>query len=154
MMIMAREGEYADLLGMLEGQRTLVWTCDTCARFCNDVGGRESAERLAERLTSDGVDVAGVTSSSACCMMSKAIHMADRDRGYDVVLALCCDMGARNAAEATGKPVVNPIVTFGSGYLGRDSEPRLASVVCGRTVVDESAEDAARRNGCVMAPFV
>ncbi len=152
MIVMARDRGYRELLGDLSGRRVLLWTCNTCARFCG-VGGRERAFELASRLEADGVTVVGVASSSACCFMRKAREMADGADGFDTVLALCCDMGARNAGAATGVDVVNPVVTFGPGYLDDGGAPRVASVVCGRTVVDEPLEETASRAGCQTGPF-
>lgn len=154
MTIMARDRDYPELLEGVRGRRVLVWTCNTCARMCG-IGGREAGERLAARLSEDGVEVAGCVSSSAPCYMSKADRMASEAQGdYDLVVALNCDMGARNAAEATGREVLNPVVTYGTGYLDRDGRNRLATVVCGKVVYDEDAEEVAERNGCHMTPFV
>ena len=153
MLVMARDRDYADLLPDLEGRRVLIWTCGTCARLCRGLGGREAADSLSARLSADGVEVAGVAMSSACCLMSKAASMAGSAAPHDVVLALCCDMGARNAGAATGSPVINPVVTFGPGYLDLDGTPRVASAVCGTVVMDESLEDAARESGCRVGPF-
>ena len=153
MQVMARDRDYGDLVADLRGRSVLVWTCDTCARFCG-IGGRDRAEDIASRLSSDGIAVAGVIRSSACCFMRKAREMAASAEGYDMVLALCCDMGARNASEATGKEVLNPVVTFGTGYLDRNGRNRLATIVCGKTVYDEDAEEVAARNGLWMSPFV
>ena len=87
--------------------------------------------------------------------MSKADRMASEAKGdYDLVLAINCDMGARNAEEATEREVLNPVVTFGTGYIDRDGRNRLATVVCGKTVYDEDAEEVAKRNGLWMSPFV
>lgn len=97
----------------------------------------------------------GSVCSSAPCFMSKADRMAASVEGdYDLVVAVNCDMGARNAAEATGREVLNPVVTFGTGYLDRNGRNRLATIVCGKVVYDEDAEDVAERNGCHMSPFV
>jgi len=153
MIIMARDRGYDELLPDLEGHRVLVWTCNTCARFCNGLGGREAAEALAERLSKDGIDVVGTVSSSACCFMSKAAQMAESKKDSDLVLALCCDIGARNASVATGIGVLNPVVTFGAGYLDSDGTPRAASVICGRTVRDESLSELAEESGSHAGPF-
>ncbi len=153
MIAMARDSDYPSLLGKLEGRRTLIWACNTCARFCG-VGGIANAEDLAGRLSSDGITVTGIVSSSACCFMKKAIAMNDESDGtHDVVLALCCDMGSRNAKEATGKEVLNPIVTFGPGYLDSDGVPHIASVICGETIMDETLEEVAERSGCFLGPY-
>lgn len=154
MTVMARDRGYDELLGDVRGRRVLVWTCNTCARLCN-IGGREAGDRLASKLSEDGVEVAGCVCSSAACFMTKADRMASEAEGeYDLVVSLTCDMGARNAVEATGKEVLNPVVTFGTGYLDRQGRNRLATVVCGKVVYDEDAEAVAERNGCSMTPFV
>ncbi len=153
MIVMARDRDYGALLDAVRGRRVLIWTCNTCARLCG-VGGSDAAERLASKLSADGVDVVGSASSSACCFMSKADRMAgSAPDGYDLVLCLTCDMGGRNASEATGREVLNPVVTFGPGYIDRQGRNRVASVVCGRTVMDEASEDVAERNGCPLGPF-
>ena len=153
MMIMAREGGYAELLTKLDGVSVLIWTCNTCARLCNGLGGREAAERLAARLAADGVDVRGVMSTSASCLMSKAAVLRDAPEA-DVLLALTCDMGARCAGEVYGRTLLNPVVTFGPGYMAEDGSPRLCSVVCGRTVMDEGIEEAASRVGAEVGPYL
>ena len=153
MIVMARDRGYDELLESLKGRRVLVWTCNTCARFCG-VGGREAAEDLRRRLSADGVEASGPVSSSACGFMRNADRMAEEaGGGYDTILALCCDIGAVNAREATGREVVNPIVTFGSGNLGRDGVPHLVSVVCGRVMSDVPLPDAAADSGCFEGPF-
>lgn len=129
MMTMVRDRGYGELLRQLGGRRVLVWTCDTCARLCG-VAGTDRATDLASRLSSDGVEVVGVASSGACCLMGHAERMADGRDGYDLVLALCCEAGARNAAEATGCEVLNPIETVGPGYLGSDGVPRVLRRGC------------------------
>ena len=64
MTVMARDRGYDELLGDVRGRRVLVWTCNTCARLCN-IGGREAGDRLASKLSEDGVDVAVFVCSSA-----------------------------------------------------------------------------------------
>lgn len=153
MIVMARDRSYEDLLKAVSSHRVLVWTCNTCVRFCDGLGGRDAAESLARRLSEDGVDVVGVESSATCCFMRNAVKMAGSAEGCDLVLAVCCDIGARNASEATGVPVLNPVITFGPGYLDADGRPRVASVLCGSTVIDEPLSEAAARSGCLEGPF-
>lgn len=152
MMAMVRDRGYDDLLPMLRGRRVLLWTCDTCARLCG-VGGREAAEALASRLSSDGVEVTGVASSGACCLMGRSRAMAEGRRGHDLVLALCCDVGARNAGAATGSEVLNPVVTLGPGLLDEDGSPRVCVYRDGRIAGDEPLGDAARRLGLGGGPI-
>ncbi len=153
MIIMARDRGYDELLPDLRGRRVLIWTCNTCARLCGGLGGKDAADALAERLSGDGVEVVGTVSSSACCFMSKASRMAESKGDCDLVLALCCDMGARNASVVTGMEVLNPVVTFGAGYLDSDGTPHVASVICGRTVRDEPIQDVAEQSGSHVGPF-
>lgn len=153
MIVMARDRGYVELLEALRGCRVLIWTCNTCARFCG-VGGRESAEDLSRRLSGDGIRIVGIVSSSACCFVRSAEKMkAESEEGYDTVLALCCDIGAVNAGEVTGANIVNPVVTFGAGYLAKDGVPHLSVVVCGRVVRDSSLSDVAVESGCLIGPF-
>lgn len=153
MIVMARDRTYEGLLEDLRGRKVLILTCNTCARFCG-VGGREAAADLASRMFADGIDVEGVESSAACCFMKNAVSsMASAGERFDTVLAICCDVGARNAAEASGKPVVNPIITFGAGYLDRDGVPHAVSIVCGRTVRDDPLPKLAEESGCLTGPF-
>ena len=103
----------------------LVWTCNTCARFCG-VGGKDRAEQVSYELRERGYDVVGTASTSAACFMSKARKLSEESPERDVVLALCCDIGADCARKATGARVVNPVRTLGVGYLDDDGVPRLS----------------------------
>ncbi|MBO4569360.1 MAG: hypothetical protein J5674_05350 [Candidatus Methanomethylophilaceae archaeon] len=124
MMVMAPGEGYGDIQEGLRGKRVFVWTCNTCARLCG-VGGREKAEEAVRLLESGGVEVAGSAAVPAACFMSNARDRLGGSEGFDVVLALCCDIGAGCAREASGKPVVNPVETLGVGFLGEDGVPRL-----------------------------
>lgn len=139
MMAVARDRTYADLLRDLRGRRVLIWTCGTCARLCGGLGG---------------ADVAGTVHSSACCLMGKAMAMrGSAPEGYDTVLALCCDVGARNAAEATGAEVLNPVRTLGPGSLDAEGRPMVAVYRDGRIAGEVPLEEAASRAGCRAGPF-
>ena len=126
MLIMERGLQYPEILWRVKGKRVAVWTCNTCARLCNGIGGQASAERMAESLRKDGVEVTCVLSTSASCLMAK---VKERDCGEisssDVILALTCDMGSRNASAVFGKDVINPLVTLGPGYLDEGGRPFL-----------------------------
>lgn len=78
---------------------------------------------------------------------------AEAEEGYDIVLALCCDIGAINARDVTGAEVINPIVTFGAGYLAKDGVPHLSLVVCGRVVRDDPLPEVAADGGCFIGSF-
>ena len=127
MLIMSRSMDYPELLGMLKGKRVAIWTCNTCARLCNNIGGTESCERLAERLSKDGVQVTKVVSTSAACLEDKVIGKKDEVLSGDpeVILSMTCSAGADNASRVFGKDIINPIITFGYGILKEDGTPVL-----------------------------
>jgi hypothetical protein len=129
MMIMIRDRDYADLVGGIDGRSVLVWTCNTCARLCNGIGGQEAAGRLAERLRADGIRVTGVLSTSASCLEGKVAARASAasEGGPELVLVLACDLGARCAGAVLGREVLNPVETLGTGYLRADGRPVLLS---------------------------
>lgn len=128
MMIMRRSVDYAELLGQLRGKKVAVWTCDTCARLCNGIGGKTSATALADRLVVDGVEVTGVLSTSASCLLPKVSSKYDPDvlDGCDVILSLTCDVGALCAELAFDRPSINPLDTLGPGYLDDNLVPILS----------------------------
>ena len=131
---MRRSMEYPQLRDRLRGKRVAIWTCNTCARLCNGVGGKDSAERLAAQLRKDGVDVLSVISVSASCIMDK-VREASEDRiaaMCDTVVTLVCDVGSRCAAMCFDKEIVNPVETLGQGYLDENRVPVLAD---GRVVL-------------------
>ena len=119
--------DYPELLGMLKGKRVAIWTCNTCARLCNNIGGTESCERLAERLSKDGVQVTKVVSTSAACLEDKVIGKKDEVLSGDpeVILSMTCSAGADNASRVFDKDIINPIITFGYGILKEDGTPVL-----------------------------
>lgn len=134
MMIIRRGMDYPELRDSLRGKRVAIWTCNTCARLCNGIGGSESAERLASKLRNDGVSAMCVISIPASCIMPKVAEKTDDAvlGMCDVILALSCDVGADCMARCTGKEVSNPIETLGPGYLDGNRMPLLAD---GRVVL-------------------
>ena len=119
--------DYPDLLDALKGKRVAVWTCNTCARLCNNIGGTESSERLAERLRGDGIQVIGVVSTSAACLEKKVIDKKTEilAGSPDIILSMTCCAGDANAKKVFGKDTVNPITTHGFGILAEDGTPIL-----------------------------
>ena len=127
MLIMSRSMDYPELLGMLKGKKVSIWTCNTCARLCNNIGGTESCERLAERLSKDGVQVTKVVSTSAACLEDKVIGKKDEilSGQPDIVLSMTCCAGDSNARKVFGMETINPITTHGFGILAADGTPVL-----------------------------
>ena len=139
MQMMLRDRDYPELLEELKGRKVLIWTCNTCARLC-DVGGRENAEALAGRLR------------EASCIASNVRRCReDVPDGYDVIVALTCDIGSQLAGTVFGRPVVNPVATLGTGY--RDDS--RACIIFGRGGDgDVSLEKEAERLGLDTGPIV
>ena len=134
MMIMRRSMEYPELRDRLRGKRVTIWTCNTCARLCNGIGGKDSAERLAAKLRKDGIDVLRVISVPASCIMDRVCE-ASEDRVAemcDVIVTLVCEVGSNCASMCFDKEIVNPIDTLGYGYLDENRMPVLAD---GRVVM-------------------
>lgn len=127
MMVVARDRDYPELLEEVRGKRVLIWTCNTCARLCNGVGGSKAAESLAGRLSRDGVNVCGVLSTSASCIDLKVAEKASdvSANDVDVLISLTCSVGSDRASVIFQRPSINPIETFGFGYLSGEGEPTV-----------------------------
>ena len=124
MLIMAKDRTYGELLNAVRGKKVHIWTCNTCARLCYEIGGKASAERLAAKLGSDGVKVTGVSAVAASCMDS-SVKRGAVSADADVVIALTCDIGSKLAGDTTGKEMINPINTFGTGMITDENGPVL-----------------------------
>lgn len=127
MLIFVRDRDYSELLSSVHGKKVAVWTCNTCARLCNGIGGTEAAERLAEALRRDGIDVIGVRSVSASCLEEKVCARLEKEplSEADVLISLTCDSGSLCTARLSCKEVINPLITLGRGYLSKDNVPVL-----------------------------
>ena len=125
MLIVSRSADYPELLDMVRGKKVAIWTCNTCARLCNNIGGTESSERLAEKLKDDGIEVTDVVSTSAACLEKKVIDKkAEILAGNpDIILSMTCCAGDANARKVFGKETINPIITHGFGILTEDGTP-------------------------------
>ena len=127
MLIVSRSVDYSELLDMLGGKKVAIWTCNTCARLCNNIGGTESSERLAEKLRDDGIEVTGVVSTSAACLERKVIDKKSEilTGSPDIILSMTCCAGDANAKKVFGKDTINPMITHGFGILAEDGTPIL-----------------------------
>jgi len=127
MLIVAKDRSYDDLLKDVAGKKVHIWTCNTCARLCYGLGGKDSAERLALRLEQDGVKVTGVNSTSASCIGSNLRRIVIPD-DTEMMISLTCDLGAVCASGVFRKEVLNPVRTIGPGVISEDCGPVLVSV--------------------------
>lgn len=147
MMIMARDSDYPELVSSLRGSKVAIIACTTCARLCG-LGGSEDAGRLSSGLKDDGIDVIGTSCTPAACIEAKVGDSLPEAGTYDTVLAICCSIGARCAGRASGARVVNPVRTYGHGYLRSDGEPVLIL-----PDGELSLERLAERDGTRTGPF-
>ncbi|MDR2846169.1 MAG: hypothetical protein LBV63_02690 [Candidatus Methanoplasma sp.] len=155
MLMMARDRDYPALRDLLKGRKVALWTCNTCARLCNGIGGTESASKLADALRSDGIDVVGVMYTSASCLQDKVRAKADAtvlDKA-DTVVSLTCDIGSVCAGHVFEKEMINPVVTFGPGLILEDGSLLVCNVMDGKaecTCLDEVSSEA----GLSADPYV
>jgi len=127
MMMILRSMGYEDILKVVKGKRTAVWTCNTCARMCGP-GGQDAAARLTAKLTDDGVNVSSCVSVSAACLMSKVISkMQETTNDVDIVVALTCDIGVTCISKIFKKDVLAPLITVGYGYMDENGVPIVTS---------------------------
>jgi len=153
MMMILRDTDYNDLLDAVKGRNVIIWTCNTCARICNGIGGREAADRLAAKLREDGVNVLSSMSTSAGCLMSKVRSKApDIPADADVIISLTCDTGVSCASKAFGKDVLAPFATVGTGYL--DDDGTLIVTSSFGTETNETLSEIAKKKGMSTAPLV
>jgi hypothetical protein len=152
MMMIARSADYDDILEAVKGRNVTIWTCNTCARMCNGIGGQQAAEKLAEKLRSDGVNVISSLSVSAACLMSKVNAKATNiPNDVDVIVALTCDVGVTCAERAFRRDVIAPLITIGSGYIEADGS--LVVTSCDGVKVPASLDEAAKKKGMHASPL-
>ncbi|MCL1979131.1 MAG: hypothetical protein FWG60_03120 [Methanomassiliicoccaceae archaeon] len=145
--MVARDRPYSELRDSLKGKKVIIWTCNTCARLCFDIGGTESAERLAAALRKDGIEVLEVRHTNASCIEKKVREKYDEDifGKADVVLSLTCNIGALCAERAFGKDILNPIATVGAGFVGEGRNIFVCEDKDGRLSTKELREVAAEK---------
>jgi len=152
MMMIVRNAEYKDVLNSVKGRKVSVWTCSTCARMCNGVGGQQAAERLAIKLKEDGVDVKNSMSVSAACLMPKVNAKAEEmSKDIDVIISLTCDVGVTCAARAFRKDVIAPLMTLGSGYI--DEDGTLIVTSCHDAELPAPLNGVAEKKGMSVTPL-
>lgn len=156
MLMMARDRDYRALLTSVCNRHVLVWTCNTCVRLCGGLGGREAAERLAAQLRVDGVNVVGVSAVSASCLAGKVRDslVPEQAAACDLILALTCNVGALTVGLVAGRPTLNPLITFGTGYLLEDGTPVLCVPTADGKFTEQSVSEFAASRDLSLGPFV
>lgn len=122
--------DYSELSTLFKKKKVLIWTCNTCARLCNRLGGLESCEKLAKRLFQDGVEVVDTVAVSASCIESNVIGKKDiiKYNEPDIVLSITCSIGSKIVEKIFNKKTTNPITTYGWGYIADNGEPVLVTL--------------------------
>ena len=153
--MVARDRPYSELRDSLIGKKVVIWTCNTCARLCYDVGGKESAERLASALKEDGIDILGVLDTSASCLEGKVRSKYDEELfgKADMVLSLTCNIGALCAKRVFGKEVLNPLATIGAGFADENRTVFVTQDIDGILSVRELTE-IAEEKGLWCDPYI
>ncbi|MDR1404481.1 MAG: hypothetical protein LBJ20_02795 [Candidatus Methanoplasma sp.] len=153
--MVARDRSYEELRRDLRCKKIVIWTCNTCARLCNGIGGTDSAERLAAALRSDGIDVLGVLGTSASCLERKVRAKEDTEMigRADLVLAMTCSIGALCAERIFGKDVFNPLVTLGTGFADEEGKMMICDCRHPKSPVKELSH-AASEKGLHCSPYV
>jgi len=153
MLIVAKDRSYDDLLRDVKGKKVRIWTCNTCARLCYGLGGKDSAERLARKFREDGVDVSGVDSTPASCIESNLRKFIIPD-DTSLIVSLTCDLGAACARGIFRKEVLNPVRTFGPGLICEQCGPALVSVGPDGRITTKSLLDMCGTRSSDDMPFV
>jgi hypothetical protein len=152
--MVVRDRPYSELKDDLVGKKVVIWTCNTCARLCFDIGGAESAERLAAALRKDGIEVLGVLHTTASCIEKKVREKYDEGMfgKADVVLSLTCNIGALCAERAFKKEILNPIATVGAGFIGEGRKIFVCEEKNGGLAIKELSE-IAKEKGLWCDPY-
>ncbi|MDR1955047.1 MAG: hypothetical protein LBP82_03755 [Candidatus Methanoplasma sp.] len=146
MLMVARDRPYSELRDGLKGKKVVIWTCNTCARLCYDIGGEESAERLASALRSDGVEVLGVFHTAASCLEGKVRKCGNEAiDNADVILSMTCNIGALCAERIFGKEVLNPLATVGAGFVDVNRDMMICDEKDGRLTIRGLREIASEK---------
>ena len=153
MMMIARSMDYADVLDTVKGRNPVIWTCGTCAKLCNGIGGIDAAERLADKLRNDGVNVLSCVSVSAACLMHKVRSKGEElHKDADMIISLMCDIGVTCISRAFGKDVLDPLITLGYGFMDDDGSPMIMS--CNDAHAPLTLREAAEKKGMSTDPLV
>ncbi|HII99997.1 MAG: hypothetical protein PWQ88_726 [Candidatus Methanomethylophilaceae archaeon] len=122
MMVVVRLYDYPELKDALKGKRVFLWSCGTCARICG-VADRDSISRLAEKLQEDGIELIASQTVSASCLQDHIMAKTDMSllQSADVVVALCCEVGAETLSAAAPRlNILLPLKTLGQGRRDGD----------------------------------
>lgn len=127
MLIITRSMDMEGLMENIKGRKVAIWTCRTCARLCDGLGGDEAAHRLADALRARGIEVTGTASTSASCLWAKVEAAMEKQPFHDaeVVIPLTCDTASLLLERFTDLPIIRCTLTWGRGCLDQEGDPSL-----------------------------
>lgn len=155
MLIITRNMDLEALVEEVHGKKVAIWTCRTCARLCQGLGGDEAASALSQFLIARGVSVVGTSSTSASCLTSKVSSAMAKGPFQDaeIIISLTCDVAINVLSGFTETPILKCTKTWGRGYLDNQNNPILMETspdnVIIETPVSKLADGQAR-----TGPFV
>ncbi|MBE7414061.1 MAG: methylenetetrahydrofolate reductase C-terminal domain-containing protein [Deltaproteobacteria bacterium] len=102
-MIITEKKDIQEILGSLEGKKTVyLFGCDSCAEQCS-TGGKKELEEMARVLEENGIRVLGSSLPEETCyrqLVLKAYRENEALREAEAVLVLACGAGVRTVADA------------------------------------------------------
>ena len=153
--MVVRDRTYSELKDSLIGKKVIIWTCGTCVKLCYEIGGNESAQRLASALKNDGVDVIAVLETNAACLEGKVRTKYDPElmKKADVILSLTCNIGALCAKRVFGMQILNPVATLGAGFADEKRRKYVCEEKDGELTI-KALDELAEEKGFRCDPYI
>ncbi|HDP96371.1 MAG TPA: hypothetical protein ENN25_01590 [Euryarchaeota archaeon] len=116
---------YDDLKKNLKKEdKVVVWACNNCIKFRDGLGGRESMNKLADKLEQDGYDIVRRELIGASCLLDLVRKRRTDEaaaKAFEestVILPLTCEDGYDNVKHVfSDKKVLNLTKTIGLGVF-------------------------------------
>lgn len=164
MIVTLRTMDYDGLLASLPaGARVLIWSCNTCARMCGGLGGRDSASTLASMLEEDGRAVVASEVLTATCFINavrgrlQRTELREAVMGATHVIPLTCQTGTDVLLEEMPHlQVVKVGMTLGVGYISESRGAVLTTSLLEELIVPEGGmplTEVAEALGLHLGPF-
>lgn len=125
MIISLRRMTYDDLkTNLKKDDKIVVWACNNCIKFCDGLGGRESMNKLADKLEQDGYGIIRRELIGASCLLDlvrKRKMEESTAKTFEestIILPLTCEDGYDNVKHVfNDKKVLNITKTIGLGVF-------------------------------------
>jgi hypothetical protein len=143
-----RRFEYEELKARLKpDDRVVILSCGSCAKQSDGLGGDLGMRSLADRLLTDGFNVAHQELLPVACSPK---HLPDRlgderirklFEEADVIIPLSCQLGIDRAKQTVpGLTILNVTKTLGKGHFSPESGARLTKPEEGLDIEIESPD--------------